>query len=868
MQPAKQLWRKLRHLAASRAYEREMAEEIRFHVESRAEELEAGGMSARAARLQAEREFGRQAKVREEAREAWRVAWLADLVSDLRYAIRGFGKSPGFVLTAVLSLALGIGANTAIFSLATSFMMNRPSVRDASTLGRFRVGGASHIPYPLFEFVRNQQPFADMAGVAEEGMVNWNSGTETRRINAFRVSGNFFDMVGVPVERGRGLRPGEDLAAVLSYHFWQNQMQGNPDVVGRTLILDAKPYQIVGVLPRDHRTVSGFGLSPDLYLPVDKQAGMLAIIGRLPQGMTSAEALSRLRVAASELQRVYPNEHSSWAENLRYFPVEGLESFGAIGPAVPVKMFFALLGAVVVLVLLIACANVSGLLLARMAARRQEIAVQLSLGAPRNRILRQCFAESLLLAGLGTASGLVVNRLLVSLVAQVELPLPFRIRLVAEADDRLAFYAAGVALLCAVLVGIAPALHAMRENVLDGLKLTERSAGGRQRLRRVLVMGQMAVCALLLATGFVFLRNMQEAAHLDVGFDTRNTLWANVRVLDSRYPTNEARAAFASQTIRDLERLPGIERASVANWIPLTDGRFRRTPLRTAHAEEPQTLQFHWMAVGPGYFETMRIPLRQGREFNEFDREGSPKAVILNETMARRLFGAANAVGQELRFRDNSSATVVGVVADSKYSGLAETGENALYDAWLQTPHPGQGTEFVVRGNGVSASLLLAVRDLFLRNDSSAAVEVKPVQQALGFAMLPSQGGAVLLGGLGVLSLLLASVGLAGMIAYAMHNRTREIGLRVAMGASPAAVFRLVAREASWITGIGLALGLGAAWFAVQPLSAFLVPGLEPADPLAFIGVAIALAFVSLLATLGPARRALGLEPLRALREE
>jgi predicted permease len=675
-------------------------------------------------------------------------------------------------------------------------------------------------------------------------------------------------MVGVPLAMGRGIRPGEQDTVVLSHFFWQAQLSGNPDIVGRSLILDARPYTVVGVLPREHRTVSGFGLSPNLYLPVDRENGMLAVIARLPHGMTGPQALDRLAVAAKELQRVHPSQYSSWADNLRYFPVEGLESFGALGPAQAVMMFFGLLGAVVALVLLIACANVSGLLLARLASRRQEIAVQLSLGASRNRILRQCFAESLLLAGLGTAAGLLLNRLLIALVSNLEIPFPVSIRILADADMRLAFYACGVALLCAVLVGIAPAMHALRENVVSGLKLTERGAGVRQRIRRALVVGQMAVCTLLLATGFVFVRNLQEAAAMDVGFDTTNTLWASVRLLEKSYPTGAARTAYVEETIRDLERVPGVERAAVANWIPLTDGRFRRTPIRTAASEEPQELRFSWMHVGPGYFDALRIPIRRGREFSAYDRDGAARAVILNETMAQRLFGAADPVGQELRFRENVTAVVVGVATNSKYTSLGETGEMVLYESWLQGVDSRRATEFIIHSRGAQPATLAAVKRLLLERDSSAAVEVKPIREALGLALLPSRAGAILLGGFGTLGLLLASVGLGGMIAYSVQGRTREIGLRMAMGATPGAIFRLVAKEASWITGIGLTLGLFAAFFAVQPLSAFLVPGLAPTDPMAFASVVAVLVTVSLLATFAPARRALGVEPLRALREE
>lgn len=861
-----ELWRRLRHLADSRRMERDTQDEIRFHLESRIEELRAEGSSFEEARRRAQREFGGTSRIREDARAAWQFTWLEDLWSDLHLASRGFAKSPGFTLVAVLSLALGTGANTAIFSLASSFLLNKPSCRDSGTLARLRVGGNSHIPAKHFEFLRGMQLYEGVAGVREESPRNWNTGRETRRIDTFSVSDNYFDLVGVPVAQGRGIRTGETDTVVVSHQFWQSQMGAIDGVVGRTLVLDAKLYTIVGVLQDQHRTISGFGLSPALYVPAEKNSGMLAIIARLAPGTTAPQALEELAIAARELDRVYPEEHSRWSENLRYFPVEGIEAFGAVGPIYALLMFFGLLGVVVGLVLLIACANVSGLLMARTAARRQEISVRLSLGAPRNRILRQWLAESMLLAAIGTVGGLGINRLLISLAGRIEVPLPLSIRIVADADERLTLYACAIAILCALLVGIAPAIYAMREGVITGLKRSERNVGSRQRFRRVIVVGQMAACSLLLATGFLFLRNLQEASAMQVGFDTENTTWASVRLLEARYTSPEARASFVREMISGLEGIAGVERATIADMVPLTDGRFRRSPIRSSASKEATEYRYNWMHVGPSYFETMGIPLMTGREFSPFDRENSGKVVIINQTMARQVFAEVNPVGQVIYFRDSTPVTVVGVVADSKYTTLGENGALALYEPWFQSP--GKETEFLVRSSESPAVVVGAIRKLFSNQDSSAAVDVKPVSQAMGLALLPSRGGAIFLGGLGALGLLLAAVGLAGMIAYSVQGRTKEIGLRVAMGATPRRVYGLIASEATWITGLGLALGLGSAVFAAQPLAMFLVPDVHTTDPIAFGAVVLVLLLVAFGATLAPARRALGIAPVQALRDE
>ena len=848
--------------------ERAMREEIHFHLESRVEELRAEGYSAGAAKAQAQREFGGTTRILEDSREVWRFQWIEDLLSDLRHAARGFARSPGFVAVAVISLALGTGANTAIFSMASSFLFNRPSVRDAETLVRLRVGGSSHIELPMFRHLQDLRPFEEIAGVREETSLNWQSAGATKRISGFTVSPNYFEVLGVPLELGRGISSRDSDTTVVSHRFWRSELGGSPDILGRSIVLDAKPYTVVGVLPADHRTISGFGLSPSLYVAATKETDMLAIIARVAPGSSKEEVLGRLGGAAKELDSVFPQQFEKWQDNLRYYAVSGLDSFGAIGPATPLLMFAGLLGVVAALVLLIACANVSGLLLARSAARQQEVATRLSLGAPRNRIFRQWLAESLLLAAMGTVAGLAVNRLIVGIISGIEIPLPVSIRLFAEADDRLALYACAIAVCTALLVGVAPAIHAIRRGVLSGLKQGERLAGGRQHLRRVMVVGQLTVCTVLLAAGFLFVRNLQESSAMDVGFDTDNTVWASVRLLEERYPNNTTRSAFVSNALEQLRQIPGVESATVSSLVPLTDGENHRGAIRTSLSEEPVSPRYNFNRVGPAYFETYVIRILKGREFTEFDREGAPGVVILNDNMAKVLFGGADPIGHTLTFRDGRMVTVVGVAANSKYQTLGEEAGLAMYEPWLQSENQSRGTQFMVRCSGSRGEIVQQMRELFQTLDASAAVEVKSMTEALALALLPSRGGAFLLGGLGALGLLLASVGLAGMIAYSVQGRTKEIGLRMALGATQIRVFGLVVREAAWMAGIGLALGLGLAVFAAQPLAMFLVPGLAPTDPLAFGSVVLVLIAVTFAATLAPARRALGVEPLNALRYE
>ena len=613
MKRARELWRRVLQLGRRRSFDAELNDEMQFHIDSRAAELESQGMPRDQATAQARGEFGSRLRLSEDTREAWRLRWLEDLALDLRYAGRAIRRSPGFAGAAILSLALGTGLNTAIFSFTMEFLFSQPSCRDASTLIEARLGGNSHMPVREFRLLRDAGPLAAIAGMREESEVNWRNGEETARLNPLIVSDNFFEVIGVPVAAGRGIRTGETDTVVISDWFRHRRLGNVPDVLGHVLVLDGKPYTVVGVLPPNHRTVRGFGLSPHLYKVSSRETDSLAIFARTAQGASRAETLARLKAAAAGIDRVYPNRNITWAKSVEVDGIAGRDRI-ASGELNSIAVFFGLVMALVGLVLLVACANVAGLLLARAASRSHEIAVRMAIGAGRSRVARQFLAESLLLAGLGTAAGLALNIWATRFVERIEIAAPIPLRLVVEPDWRLALYAAGIALVCAVVSGLMPAVSAARHDVQSALKHGERQVAGRARMRRVLVAGQIAVSVLLLSTGVLFLRNLMLATSLSPGFDIQRTLWAQVRLVSERYPNEGSKRAISQASLEAMRALPGVESAALVEVVPLNDNMGTGGPLTVDDTGQTMHVAFKTNAVGSDYFRTMSIPILAGSD--------------------------------------------------------------------------------------------------------------------------------------------------------------------------------------------------------------------------------------------------------------
>ena len=514
-----ELFRKLKYLWRRKGLDEVLASEEQFHIEMRADELEQTGIERREALAQARREFGSSTRMREEARAGWQIRWLEDLGSDLRYAGRALRRSPGFAAAAIFSLALGIGANTTIFSLTTEFLFSIPSAREPDRLVSIRLGGNSHSPMPVYRFISDAHIFDGLAGSYEEAEVNWRNGSGSTRLSVYRVTDNFFQVVGAPVAIGRPMLRGDRNVAILEYTFWTNQFSADPSVIGRTLILDGEPHIVIGILPRDHRTILGFGFAPTMYLPVKDENAIVALLGRLPAGVSRQAAFAQLKSTCEELDRVMPDPNFKRASDIEMDPVAGIERLKSMN-AIPFTAFFGLLMAVAGLVLLIACGNVACLLLARASSRRQELGIRLAIGAGRGRLIRQLLAESLVLALLGTAAALALNLWLTRIMNRFDLPLPIRLRLHIAPDWRLLGYAAVIAMGSALVCGLFPALKATRADVNSALKAKDPDTGHKRwNMRSFLVVGQLTVSILLLSAGFLFLRNLIEATSMNPGFD-------------------------------------------------------------------------------------------------------------------------------------------------------------------------------------------------------------------------------------------------------------------------------------------------------------------------------------------------------------
>jgi predicted permease len=794
-----------------------------------------------------------------------RFHWIGDLFSDIRYAGRAFRRNPAFALTATACLALGIGANTTMFSIASEVMFSEPSVREPGTLLAVRLGGNSHAPLREYRFVRDSGIFNGIAGENEESEVNWRHGDAIDRLFVVRVTDNFFDVTGMPVALGRPLQTHDLHSVVLTYGFWQRRLGGDPNIVGRPMVLDGQPYTVAGVLPQGHRTVTGYGFAPDLYVPLSSENAIVALYARMPPGMTVPIAYQRLQATCEELDRVYPAGNFKWARDLQARPMGGVSRMTG-SEFMTMAAFFAMLMVVVGLVLLIACANVASLLLARASSRAHELAIRLSIGAGRGRIIRQLLAESLLLAVCGTVAGLALNVGLTALLSRYPLPLPVPIQFTIRPDWRLLSYAAAIALATSLACGLAPAIKGTRAGLNLALKRGEHQTGrGRWTLRNALVVGQLAVSIVLLSAGFLFMRNLMQATSMSPGFDSAHTLWVYMRLAPEGYPVPEKIHALVENALQRLRNVPGVESAAIARVVPLNGNMHLSTRLFPDTGRQPVSVSFHDNYVSDGYFRTMGIPIVAGREFLPSDR----RVAILNENLARRLFGNINPIGHTFRWAEGGApVTVAGVAGNSKYFTLGEDNALAYYAPYIEMRDQLVNLNFLVRAEARPEPLMPGADAVLGELDPTAALETKPMAKALSFAMLPSRAGAAMLGSMGLLGLALASIGLYGVLLYAVSRRIREIGLRVALGAGPGSILRLVFEQSFGLVAAGLVIGTAVAIFAVRPLAMFLVPGVRPGDAWNFAAVAGVLCLVALAATASPALRALRVDPMVALREE
>jgi len=835
-----------------RSMERDLEAELAFHREMASAQGNPGAL-------------GNATVIQEQARDLWRFTLIENLWRDALYGARSLRRSPALAITALVSLGLGIGINMGIFSLGVQFLFSEPSVTDARSVVSVLLGGNSHAKKAAIEFVRGSGLFQDVVGENEESFINFDDGTETRQIFSMQVTKNYFAVLGGPVAYGRGiLAQDPDEVVVLGNRFWHTHLRGDPAIVGRAIRLDGRPYTVVGILPADYRIVLGFGFSPDVYVPSYLDSTVLAMYARLKPGMTIGQARAGAVIVARRLDQAMP-EPFRYADDCQVTAVSGMDRLGTLGGGAAILgLFFVILLVVVGLVLLIACLNVASLLLARGSARRRELATRLALGAGRGRLFQQFLVESLLLSLAGAALGLLLHQGMATALSQVRLPLPVPIRLDLRLDWRVTLYAILLTTFATVACGLLPAWRSIRQTIAPGLRRESRLRG-----QRALVVAQVALSVIVLTAGSLFLRNLWRANAISPGFDVRNTLRADVNLPPLAYKDVLRKRAYIGDGLRALEALPGIEAAAAARIVPFTDNTVFATTLKLKDTGRQVDVHFHWNAVTSGYFRAMGIPIVRGRTFAPRGGGSEARYAIVNRTFAQRYLADREALSRTFLWGDSPAMyVIVGIVEDTKNLSIGEDDQPQLYEDLWRIDNDRTRVQFVLKSAAPPATQLRAVHEALRRIDPDAGLEVATMYSSIGLAFLPSQAGALLLGSMGALGLLLAAIGLFGVMVYSVTRRTREIGVRMALGADRLAVARMVLGGAAKLVASGAAIGLCGAFFLVKPLAVFLVPGLRATDPVSFLAVAALLAVTGLVAAWGPALRAAAVDPMTSLRHE
>jgi predicted permease len=799
---------------------------------------------------------------------------MPGLLQDIQYGWRTLRRTPGFTLTAIAVLALGLGVNATVFSLANAFFFRPLPVAAPDTLVRVYSNRYSNTPWRTYLELRDRN--STLSGLAAFQLQSYAMTLDRDVEHVFGqiVSGEYFPVLGVTAAHGRLLgpaddRPGAPPAVVLSHAFWIRRFGGSPDALGRSIRLNDRPFTIVGVAAQGFNGVMA-PVSGDLWVPLGSdmllRPGLgdaarldttsLHLIGRLKPGIERRRAEADLDAIGRQLRAASGDLVREQAITL----YAGTTLHPEI--AAPVTVFTAALMTVVMLVLLIVCVNMANLVLARAAGRDVELAIRQSLGAGRGRLIRQLLTESLLLSLGGAAAGLTLALLLTRLLTSANLPTPVPISLDLSLDVRVLAFTTLAAVAATIAFGMAPALTSTRIDVVSALKQIGSDGPRHGRLRAVFLVAQVSMSVLLLIVAGLFIRGFTNARSIDLGFETAHVLTATVD-LGTRGYTEARGVDFLRSLTERLEATPGVAAASVVDIIPVTLSNTASNFLGDGDAEPGR--QVYLNAIGPGHFRTLNISLAAGRDFTHQDTSRSAPVGIVNETLARQFWPGKNAVGQRLRSSASAEPIViVGVVRDSKYVTISEAPRPFMYRPFSQSYS--SMVSLMVRATGAPLSALPAVRNVVHTLDPGLAVfNVATLEEATSLSLLPSRVAGGLLGALGLLALVLAALGIHGVLSFLVRARTREIGLRVAIGATPRMVVAMVLRQAATWTALGAGIGIALALAATRFLASFLY-GISPTDPATFAGVTLMLTLVAGIAAYMPARRASRLDPLAALR--
>jgi predicted permease len=889
--------RRMRQLFRRKQWEDDLAEEMRLHLDLRAAEKGSEAL--------AKRKFGNAALLREESRGVWGWAFWDNLAQDVRYALRTLAANKGFAAAAILSLTLGIGANTAIFSIVNAVMLRALPVEDPHRLVALHFGNATDdrrrgavVTNPIWEAVRDsQQAFSGVLAYSDDRFDLVNGG-ESHFSNGLWVSGDFFRVLGVHALRGRVFSTDDDRhggglsgpVAVISYGFWQTNFAGDPNVLGRTISLNRHNFEIVGVTPpwfrglivdRPFDVAIPIGCEPLLHTDLsalgERSWWWLRMMGRLKSGETSEQAQAQMNSIAPEIIRAtvptgWPNQFRERYLKRSFWFESGASGISITGSTYKIALFTLM--SVVGLVLLIACVNIANLLLARATSRQREISIRLAIGASRSRVIRQLLTESLLLAFAGAFCGLLFSiwgaRLLVHLLSTKANQLDISL----SSDMDVLVFTATVAVFTGLLFGLVPALRATGIGPSHAMKEHARGTvhgEARFTLGKALVTGQVALSLMLLTAAGLFLGTMRNFLEVDAGFNPHNVLMVEAAMPADRIPVH-LRAPLFRRILSDLRTLPNVRSAASSSMVPVG----RQFWNQDAHPQgyQPKPVEDDVLVnlnrVSPGYFRTMETPLLMGRDFSDRDTLDSPKVMIVSAATARHFWAGQNPIGKTIGLDAPGGIAnfqVIGVTKDAKYADLNEPLLWTGFVASTQDAEPGPNLRFEIRYDGPAEAVVAAIRPVIGAINKDAALEIRTLDAQISDSLVQPRMVALLSSFFGILALLLATIGLYGVISYAAARRRGEIGIRMALGAAQGAVTWLVLRDVAFILTIGTALGVASSLAAGRFIKSLLF-GLEATNPATLAMAAAVLCASAIFAAYVPARRAAKMDPMTALREE
>jgi predicted permease len=860
-------------------WEQDLQDELRSHVDLRADDLMRSGLPKQAAERQAQLELGSRARYKDETRAAFGLRWLDELRQDARYTVRSLSRSPGFTLTAILSVALGVGANTVVFSVLNSVLFRPLPGNEPGRLLFVQRGTSATVSYPAYRDLRDRSTTIEGAIAYRPARMGLDGGEGAERYWGYLATGNYFDLLGVKPVVGRFFHAADENGVnarpyvVLSYDLWRGRFRGDTGIVGRTVRVNALPYTVLGVAPRGFRGTEAF-LSPSLWVPMmmepqieginrleARDAHSLWMLVRMKPGVTPEQAQADLNHIRHDLTKEYPRTDSGEL---------ALAKPGLMGDQLrkPVEQFVTGVMIAAGLVLLAACANLAGLLGARSADRFREIAVRVSIGAGRWRIFRQLLTESVVLTTVAGAIGCAVAWFLLRILSQWIPPLEIPVQVNVSPDIRVFLFALAVSVLTGILAGLAPARQAWRTNPNQALK--GAASGARSRLlpiRDATLVLQTALCCVVVVCSLVAGRGLLRTFATRPGFEAKGVSVVGFDPTLARYSPDES-ARFQRHALDAVSQLSGVTAAAYAKSVPLTTDQSNTTvfPESAVERRPGEGKSVAYYDVSPGYFKTMGTRLLAGREFDWRDTRATAPIAIVNETFARQLFGTADAVGKRFRSYGGLVVEIAAVAEDGKYSTFTEDPKPVLFRPILQ-----QGdseTVLLVRSSFPEAmmggEMARAVKGL---DPAMPVYGAGSLADTMGLAYLPAWVASIALGAFGVLAVMLAVTGIYGVASYSVARRSREIGVRIAIGARRRHVLQCVLGRLALLvvagSGMGLVLGL-----ASGKLLASVVYQASPRDPITLTAVGVFMLVIAGGSALGPMRRAVSMDPMLSLRQD